>query len=134
MYKTSKEDEKKIVMLYEGGALKKDISKEFHITLKTIQSVLRRNGIDLKNSIRYSKEVKDKAQEMALNGASDVEIAEETGISLNIASTYVKRVEKEIELLEEDENLVRAIPLEKIRYLIVDGISYTDVTDFVAGI
>lgn len=131
---TNKEKEKKIIRSWQQGVIKKEISKRYGVTERTVKAILERNGIDTRRLVRYDTAMKKEADEMAQNGSSYIEISEKTGVSIWLAKQYVQRVEKEMMKIAEEESLIRAVPLEKERKVVVDGMKYIDLTDFIAGI
>lgn len=129
----TEQEQNEIIKMYQNGATKKDIAREYGTSSRTVKKVLSMHGED-RGAIRYEQVCKEKAMEMAYDGFSCIEISEETGLSLKLAKEYIKRVEKEIEKIEDDSNLTRAVSLCCIRKVVVNGTSYTDITDFIAGV
>lgn len=131
--KFSDEIQLEMVEKYKKGTTKKDLSTFYKATVKTVNKILDSHGAN-EHATRYRQSTRQKAWDMALNGNSAVEISEELGVSIKFAQDCKYRVNSQNKQIIEDENLIKATPKERLHRVFANGISYTDITDFVAGI
>ncbi|MGS2809289.1 hypothetical protein [Nocardia sp. MW-W600-9] len=78
-------DVQKLVAQYEAGASIASLAREFGVHPQTVDTHLKRQGVEKRGAFRLSRQQNEMAVKLYADGWSTIEIAKEFGISTNAA-------------------------------------------------